>query len=318
MCFFNLQQTLSRVSIAAYQADTEAFTLVLQRAIAASIGSGVTFQDIYIAAVTAATRTGTGSGGGSRASTHATSSLRAQRHPGPDQAAAAAVNTLNTDAISVAYTVLSYISTVTNKDLSSLLQTAVDSGSFDTLLHQWASSQGVSALTGASSSAVSVNSFAADGGSGGGTEEGAGGGEEGTEDDGGENPITIIAGSAPTDSSSDSKTLPQILIIGIAAGGALLLIIVGTIYWCLAAKAPVSVATALPAGVELNSSASTATSAAAAAAADTAVPSAPMQMCSVFAAPAGDKSDAPVLAVAAPTAPAAVVRVTASDVQVYV
>lgn len=220
-------QTLAGVSIADYLASAVSFSLVLQQTIADSVAQGVTVQDIYLTAVTAYTEaTGGGSSGSSGGS--------AGPHSSSGAGAMQSQRVLATSAISVSYTIMPYGVTLTNADIATLLETAIDTGAFDRLLHTYAASANVPVLSGASSSGVSVNSFGTDSSGGGDGGDGTGGDPE--------DPV-LTSGGESDNSGSHHMAMSMTVIICLAAGGAVLLAIAAAAYWYLNRKATSQAAT---------------------------------------------------------------------------
>jgi hypothetical protein len=120
-------------------------------------------------------------------------------------------------ALQVLYTILSYSATLDNADLAALLQSAVASGAFDTLLQQHAAAEGATGLLGATSQGVEVNDLSGTPGDGSGDDDHDG-----------------SAHSDGSGSSSSADALSQGALIGIIAGGglAVVLCLVGLAYAC--------------------------------------------------------------------------------------
>lgn len=204
---------------AAYLANLAAYTSTLQKAIAGSLDKAVSAADVYISSVQEVALA-------QNPATAAVTSATADTVDPVAVVAAAGVPSADV-ALQVVYTVLSYKQGWTNTALASKLKESVDKGLFNTLLQQFASSEGASGLSSAVSTEVEVSTL---------TESGSGdsdGGEEGGEGDGsGEGGSGGDAGA--------SSSLSQTALIGITAGGgsALLLLLVSLYYICSSQPGP--------------------------------------------------------------------------------
>lgn len=133
----------------------------------------------------------------------------------------------------VAYTVLSYRAGSSNTDLTSALRQAVDTGTFDNKLQQFAADEGATALLLTTSESLEVNSLngVVDEGGGGG-----GGGDEGDGDGGGgdgDGPVVTSTGE-----SSSSQGLAGAALLGVILGGAaVMLLLCAGLFYCVFCKA---------------------------------------------------------------------------------
>ena len=203
----------------AYLANLATYTSTLQKAITGSLYKAVSAADVYISSVQAV----------ALAQNPATAAVTSATAVTVDPVAVVAVAgaPIADVALQVVYTVLSYKQGWTNTALASKLKESVDKGLFNTLLQQFASSEGASGLSSAVSTEVEVSTL---------TESGSGdgdGGEEGGEGDGSRE------GGSGGDAGA-SSSLSQTALIGITAGGgsALLLLLISMYYICSSQPGP--------------------------------------------------------------------------------
>lgn len=198
-------------AVADYRANTAAYHLVLQKVIAGCLAElGVTYTDVFIASVMPGTNSASANHGRGRRNHPAqrrAHSAEANRKAAGKGLAAASV------LLRVQYTIISYGAELTNADLASQLETSVNGGVFDELLHDLATSAGAMGLATATSSTVDVNTMA------------------GGDDDA----ISVSSTYDPTTEGDSSRAaLSQGAVIGIAVGGgmALVLLVAGMVYAC--------------------------------------------------------------------------------------
>jgi hypothetical protein len=197
-------------AVADYRANIATYHLVLRKVIAGCLTElGVAYTDVFIASVVPGSSTSVNPGRGrpnhpAQQRAHSADVHRKVASKGLDVASA---------LLRVQYTIMSYTAGLSNTDLSTQLEASVSGGVFDELLHDFATSAGITALATATSSAVDINTMV------------------GGDDDA----VSVSSASDPTAEVDGSRTaLSQSAVIGIAVGGgmALVLLVAGMAYAC--------------------------------------------------------------------------------------
>jgi len=228
-----VSQTIQTASntYASYLQNIPVYMQALQKTIAAALAdSQVSLADVIITSISSTSSNSKQNAAAATADADSTPRSFGSRNNG----------------LKVEYVIMSYINGITNSALAANLEKAIDAGNFDSLLQQFAVTEGASGFASASSSKVSVNAFLSEDAGDGGDEDNNDGENDGGDGDGDSN----SSGSSGSSSGSIQglSTTAQYAIGG-AVVALFIIILAGFLYACQ--RRTIAISTASTASLNL-------------------------------------------------------------------